>query len=254
MANSDRAALKAATEKVSALEEQIKSLEAASERAATGVDDAEAELERYTHLDDELTRWRVAQVKKGASTKALPADLKARVDAKRAAIDDVEQAQSAQAAIREELDGLRVALAEAEGARTQAATDVLHEMGLKLGRELEKINRRRVELVQLLEGLSGVRVADGTGRTVPIGIVSAASNAIHFPFAFEFPTLADPVGEVTVRWTRRLDALCADPEAAVSIPRHLEPLDYVHGQAQPWEGPGHPFPAPTPGSWRTEEE
>jgi len=255
MSEGTRAALKAAAKKVFALENQIETLEAAAERAESASAEASTELENYAELEKEITRWRVNQLKKGGGTKVLPDDLKARINAKRTAADELEQSQSTSEAIAEELKDVRARLRIVARDRTKCAIAVLHEMGDLLADELRTINTRRAELIQILQGLSEVKVPlSVSGHPVAIGVSAATYEAINMGNAFAFPPNApDPVDEVTKRWTCRLDAICADPDAVIAAPKHLLPSHYVPGSLGKFQGSGLPFSAGTPGNWVPEQ-
>lgn len=238
-----RVALKESINKVNDLEAQIAKLEVADSRTAEAIGEAERELERHANLDRDITRWRVDQVKKGQPTKVLPAPLKDRSDAKRAAGDELEQANSTRAAIREELDQLRAALAKAQQERMERAGEFLLDIGEGLGAELQTLNHRRAELIQLLRGLANVEVAPGpNARPAPIGLLPVAAVAFKMGDEFVFPHGADPVGELARRWKARMDAILANPDAEIAAPKHLLPSDYRPGEpggthtAQGWTG------------------
>ncbi len=157
MSQDSRAELKAAIAKVDALNKQIANLEAAAERADRAVEQAGVELAKYTGLDKEITAWRVNQVKKGQSTKTLPEKLRAKVDAKRAAGEELEQAESTQEALKDELASLRPSIKPLEEQRVKAAVAVLHEeAGDSLAHEFAEVNAKYTELVRLIRGLANV--------------------------------------------------------------------------------------------------
>ncbi len=252
MSKETRAALRAAAEKVSALRKQIQALEVAEERAEGTADQARQELARHAHLDKEITKWRVEQVKKGASTKTLPNQLQTKVAARRDASEELEQSQSTLQAIREELEGLNFQCEKAEAEARTCAVTVLHEMGDALAAELRSINMRRRELRQLLSGLSDVKIERPGYAPKAIGISRAAEEALNMDGSFDFPGNIDPAEEIVRRWARRLEALCADPNAEITAPKHLTPSDYVPGKPREFVGAGLPWSPGTPGSWKSE--
>lgn len=247
-----RADFKAATEKASALEKQVKKLQAAAERAQETADAAEAEMNRYRDLDAEITRWRVAQVKKGASTKIMPEKLKARVDAKRAALEELEQARETVQAIEKELEQAEIDRKEAEEIRMESAAEVVSEMGDSLAAELAQINRRRLVIEQLLRGLEAAEFRRG----YVIGWTELTKSAMNQPDDLGFPQIGnqviDPAHEIGKRWRARLDAILADPNAEISIPKPLMPEDYIPEPPRKWVE-GSLVPTGTDG-WRPEQE
>lgn len=249
-----RAALKAAAESVAVLEGQIKTLEAAAERAATAAEEAASELEKYAGLESEITSWRVEQLKRRESTKALPNDLKARVDGKRAAIDELDQSESTSRAIAAELSDVRRKLDLASKQRTKYAVAALQETAGPLVEELRAINLRRVELRQILEGMASIEgVSERTGQRERIGLTESAREVLNMGDNFIFPGNVDPTSEIGRRWILRFNALCADPNAVVVPPKHLAPSDYVPGQPPKFQGPGLSWAPGTPSSWAPEQ-
>jgi hypothetical protein len=254
MSKEKRTGLKAAAERVSALQEQIETLEAAAERAENASVEASDELEKYGDLEGEITRWRVAQLKKGASTKVLPDNLKARVEAKRAAADELEQSQTASQAIAEELRETRSKLRTADQEKTKCGIAVLHETGDTIADELKAVNIRRIELMQVLQGLAAVNmISERTGRPEGIGLTQGAVEVFNMANGFVFHDLADPTEELARRWKARLDALCANSDAEIAAPRHLLPSDYVPGTPPKYQGDGLPWLQGTPGIWKPEK-
>ena len=235
MSDETRAALRSANERVCNLTREIERLEAAAQRAEQTVQDATADLEKYEGLDKEITKWRVEQAKQGAGTKVLPETLKAQVDGKRDAVEELEQARATQKAIQLELDDLRQQLRPAELERVRCAVAILHEMGDALASELATMNRRRAELFQLLIGLERLEVSQDGEWPRAIGLTEYSRNAMTIGETDVFPHGAEATREMADRWKRRLDTICTNPEAEIQAPKNLAPSDYV--------------PEPAPGSW-----
>lgn len=235
MSEETRAALRSANENVCNLTREIERLEAAAQRAEQIVQEATADLARYEGLDREVTKWRVEQAKQGAGVKVLPDNLKAQVDGKRDAVEELEQARATQQAITEELESLRQQLRPAELTRVRCAVAILHEVGDALASELATMNRRRAELFQLLIGLERLEVSQDGEWPRPIGLTEYAHNAMTIGETDVFPNGAEATREMAERWKRRLDTICSNPEAEIQSPKNLSPSDYVA--------------EPAPGSW-----
>ena len=249
-----REALKTAAETAAALEAQVQRLKEAAARAACACDDAEDALAGFDDLEDQVTKWRVAQLKKGASTKELPDKLKDRVDAKRAANDEVELSRLAARAIDEELKAAQSKLKITAKERMNCAVAVLHHEGDVLADELRAINVRRAELLQILTGLGAVEIfSEKVGRPLGIGLSEAATEAVNMGHQFAFQQCADPEVEIARRWKKRLDALCADPDTVVVTPKHVVPSDFTPGDPPHIMTIGQPWSPGTPGTWKPEQ-
>jgi hypothetical protein len=234
-----RNTLKAAVVKVQDLAAEIEKMEAAVGRAEQTAQEAGSELEQYADLDSAITAWRVDQVKKGLSTKELAPDLKQLIDAKRAAQQELSQAESTVEALGVELADLRRRLKPLENARIQAAVAVLHEHGEGLVSELNGINARRGELIQLLLALGQIEI-EVNGRREHIGYPNGTREAVDNPDA-PFPMNKNPISDCSGRWQKRLEALLQDADAAITTPKPIAPGDYSF-HTPPWEGPGTPWP------------
>jgi hypothetical protein len=254
MSSNARAVLKSTHKKVSAFDQQIKSLESAAEQATHSADEALAELQKHGELDAEITHWRVNQVKAGKQTKVLPENLKDRVEAKRAAADELEQSQSVLEAIQQELENLRSQRKRADRDHIFAAGEVLAEIAGGLGAELKAINTRRAVIVQILSGLQRMDVfieGQGHGRLLNLDV---ASESMDIPEGFRFPHYADPSEAMAARWKARLNELLADPDAAVGPPPHVTTSDYRPGAPSQFQGPGLPWTPMGQGTWAPEEQ
>jgi hypothetical protein len=231
-----RGNLKNANKQVAGIKGQIEKLEAAVERAGAAAEQAEVEFAKYTDLGEEITEWRVQQVKRGATTKELPAKLKTAVDAKRAAEEELNQSAATCAALAEELVQLQKCLKPIEERRTQAAVEVLHEQGNILAAELAEVSARRSALVFLIRSLAHMPGVDGTpvGFTRPM--FDAQNDAGTYEEIQKFLHLTSPLQDMAARWRTRLAALLSDPDAAVTIPRLVAPADYTYVPRQPQVG------------------
>ena len=233
MQETARARLKSAIAKAADLSAQIEKMEAATERAEAAAQEAQTELAKYAGLDKTITAWRIDQVKKEASTKVLPEKLKAKLEAKRAAEDELEQAEGTLEAISEELEALRTQEKPLEGEKDNAAVSVLLEYADGLARELADHNARGRELRQSLNGLTRA-IAKSTTT------IQAALNN----YDFEFLPGCDLEYDCGQRWKKRLEAILADPDAVVTTPKIIVPSDYSF-KVDKWQGPGYPHPQAT---------
>jgi hypothetical protein len=220
-----RAKLKAAIADLARLTEKIESLEGANVRAAEAVEHAKAEVATHAGLEKEITKWRVSQVKKGASTKELPESLAARVAAKKATESEVEQAEATLQALREELAELRKGVKPLEEARQQAALNVLlGEQVDDLAHEYAEVNARERELSLLLHGLCHLQI-DKNGKTEPVGYPQAIVSVLN-P-GEQFPQEVSPKAGMGTRLQRKLNVLLKDPEATITRPVVIVPSDYM---------------------------
>jgi predicted RNase H-like nuclease (RuvC/YqgF family) len=235
-----RGVLKAAAREVSEVETQIAQLETAMRRAEKMAQDAQAELAKYRGLDTEIVQWRVRQVKQGADTKTLPVALKTRVEAKRTATEELEQAQSTQEALGEELEAAKARLQPAQAVIQKAAIALLHHEADSLAQELMKLNSRSYELRQKLEGLAAMEAPDSFGRPVAIGQTAQMAEALN-GFRLDFPQRCDPVWAMAKRWRKRLDAVMEDHEAAITVPKPVSPSDFIF-KSEEHKGPGFQMP------------
>jgi chromosome segregation ATPase len=227
-----RTNLKAAVTKIGNLTTQIENLEAAADRADDAAEQARAELEKSQGLEKEITAWRVAQVKKGLSTKTLPENLKVKTDAKRAAEEELEQAESTHNALSEELEELQACLKPAEQERLKCAHAVLHDTGDELAQELVSLQARHYELMQLIMSLAQT-----------IGLTPEMEAAVlNQDGRAQFPGNCDPIAAMAMRWKDRLEAVLKDPDAPLTVPKQIVPSDFVIEGGQ-WQGPGLPFAA-----------
>lgn len=245
-------ALKSAHRKVRSLERQITDLESAAERAQQAADGAAAELAKHAGLPKAISAWRVNQLKKGAPTKTLPGELKTRVDAKREAETELEHARDAQQTIVGELEELRDKRDRAKQEHSTAAINALHALAEPLAQELYALNIRRAQLLQIFTGLFAMKIDDRIARNVTVSPITAVAMRMGDAFAFDAGIVPGPIDEMAARWNRRLLALLADPGAAVTVPRHVEPSDYTAGRPGAWQGPGHALPGAAVGSWKPE--
>lgn len=260
MSTDTRAELKSAIQKASTLEGHVKRLESAVDRAQEAIEDAEAEFRRYANLDAEITRWRVSQVKNGASTKILPKKLKARTEAKRAAADELEQSRETLRAISDELERARLDFKEAEDARISKAVEVVSAMGDSLAKELIEISQRRLVILQILYGLRGAEFKRGcvigwtdlTARAMEQNSEIGYAQITHGLGFEKIAHLVNPLDGMGERWRERLDAIVADPAAEITIPRPLTPEDYIPEPPRRWED-GQLISTGTDG-WRPEQE
>ncbi len=227
MSEEIRAALRSANENVSNLCNEIERLESAAQRAEQAAQDATAEMAKYSELDKEITKWRVEQLKQGANARVLPDHLKVQLDAKRDAVEELEQSRATQQAILEELEDLRQRQRPAEQERMKCAIAILQEMGDALASELASINHRRADLFQLLRGLEQLEVAMDSDMPTAIGVTEYARNTMSIAETYVFPDGAEATMEIAERWKRRLEAICADPDAEINPPKPVAPSDYV---------------------------
>ena len=254
MKNETRKELKTAHDQVAQLKAQIEALKTAAARAEESAADANAALEHHSGLEKAITRWRVSQLKNGGDTKRLPADLKARVDAKRDAEDELAQAQDALQEIASELNITRTKLRLANFAHEKEVIAVLHGSADELAAELEAINQRRAEIRQQLSGLAGIQLQlRDAGPAESIGMSKRAARAFNAGSDFDFPQHANADREQVIRWKLRFDALKADPDAAIVPPRPLCPADYMPTTHPRFaNAPGFGWTVGLQGSWKPE--
>jgi hypothetical protein len=250
MPSEARAALKAAAQKFVTLEKQIASLEAAAGRANAAAIEASAELDNYSDLEQEITRWRVSQVKNGASTKTLPDSLRARAEAKRAAVDELEQSRETLQAVEKELDDTRTKQEAAAEKRRMAAAAVIIESADVLGNELVGLNARRAEILHALFGIQRLRIVIA-GKLKPIELGYECQQAMHGGDGLIFPPGSDPIDALAERWVRRFEALLTDPDAEITVPKPVLPSDYIFGAPAAFE-PGQGWVGGTPATWKPE--
>jgi hypothetical protein len=226
MFEESREKLKAAIKKVGEQIATIGKMEAAAKTADETAIQARADLAMYSSLDKEITKWRVDQVKHGASTKTLPDKLKAKLEAKRAAEEEITQSEATRDAINLELKEVREVIKPLEREQFECAVSLLHEKGDVLAQELIAVNQREIVLQQLLEGLSSMTVdfRDNRGER-NIGRTKAMEEALS-DHTWKFDRV-NPYEGMGRRWKERLDALLVDPDADVTIPNPILPSDYT---------------------------
>jgi hypothetical protein len=252
MASKARAELKAAAQKVSALEKQLTSLESAAERANAASADAAGELDTYSELEKEITRWRVSQVKKGASTKTLPDSLRAKAEAKRTAADELEQSRETLEAINRELEETRAQLGAATDNCYLAAGAVISELADVLGNELAGLNGRRAEILHALFGIQRLQMLIA-GKPQTVALSDACQRAMNGTDVLIFPPTSDPISALADRWIKRYKALLVDPDVEITVPKPVMPSDYVFAVPATFEE-GQGWVGGTPGSWKPEAD
>lgn len=230
--SADRIALKEASANSKRLADEIEKLASAIKRATATSEDASQELLQHGALDQEITRWRVAQVKKGLSTKTLPTALKDKIEARRNAEDEIEQSKSTLEVLNQELRELRKQHRACETERENSALQVLlHEEGANLAGEYTSAMTRAAELRLLLEGLAHIRLlaSVGTDRVRPR--YSQAMNEAIQSEGVRFPENTYPFEDMGTRWKTRLERLKKNPDATVDRPKIIAPSDYVRVNA-----------------------
>jgi len=227
MSEETRTALSSANANLANLNRDIERLEAAAQRSEQAALEATAQLDKYLGLDKEITRWRVEQVKEGASTKVLPDHLKTQVDARRDGVEELDQSRATQQAIADELAELRRLQGPVEQTRQQCAVAILHEMGDALASELASLNHRRAELFQLLWGLDRLEVTGNGNEWSRVGLTEYARNAMNAHDSEVFPDGVEATREIAERWRRRLEAISANPYAEINPPKPVAPADYI---------------------------
>lgn len=219
-----RERLKEAVAAFAAITEQIATLETASASATRIIENAQAALEGFSGLDNDITAYRIGAVKSGLGTQPLPDSLKEKMTAKRNAEEELEQAKSTLEAITAELSGVRKELTWKELPRMKAATSVLHELADKAATELIVINRRQWELQWILTGLWHLKVPTESGIQKLAG-----SPLMDQAFSFHQPAfegIFDPLAGMSSRWQDRLNVLLANPDADISLPKPVMPQDW----------------------------
>jgi hypothetical protein len=236
-----RTKLRSAIADFNTVTRKIESLESATARANEAVELAKGEVATHAGLEKEITRWRVAQVKNGASTKKLPENLAAKVDEKKSAESEVAQAEATFEAMREELRQLRKSLKPAEEARQNAAVDVLLRENVDdLAQEYSEVSLRAKELGLLLHGIAHLQVEKG-GKLVDVGYTQSMVNALRAGDGF--PAEVSPMADMGTRWGKRLKTLFENPDAEITRPRVVVPSDYVRTNGPTEAHFGFPLPA-----------
>jgi DNA repair exonuclease SbcCD ATPase subunit len=231
--------LKAAIEHAARAAEQIESLTDAVAQADKMLQDAQRELEIFADLETKIARWRAGELKAGRSARYLPEDLKGLTESKRLAAEEIERAQNTRGALVDELEEAKGRLHPAEAAKMHCAVRVLREEKIdSAARELTKLNMRRVELLQLIEGFQRMPlIVNGIEHTPEISKdVSEAMLELE-PESLGGRDTRDGMG---MRWKSRLESLLADPDAVLSTPKEVRLADYV--STTPKFEPGKPFP------------
>jgi DNA repair exonuclease SbcCD ATPase subunit len=231
--------LKAAIEHTARAAEQIKSLTSTVAQADAMLQDAQRELEIFADLETKIARWRAGELKAGRNARHLPEDLKAMTERKRLAEEELERAQNTRGALVDELEEAKRQLHPAEAAKMHCAVRVLREEKIdSAARELTKLNIRRAELQQLIEGFQGMDfLVNGVPHMPEISKdVSAAMLELE-PESLGARDTRDGMAE---RWKSRLKSLLADPDVVLSTPKEVRLTDYV--ESTPKFEPGKPFP------------
>lgn len=231
--------LKAALEHTAMAAEQIKSLTSAVAAADAMLQDAQRELEIFADLETKIARWRASELKKGGNARNLPEDLKTAIEKKRLAEEELERARNTRDALVDELKEARGRLHSAEAARMHRAVRVLQEEKIDAAaRELKKLNVRRAELIQLIEGFQRLTFIVNDRQHTPE--ISKDTSAAMLELEPESLGSLDTRDGMAERWRVRLDSLLADPDAVLSTPKEVRLADYV--STTPKFEPGKPFP------------
>jgi outer membrane murein-binding lipoprotein Lpp len=232
-----RAKLKAAIADYNTQSLKVERLSKAVDAARRAVDDAKAEIEGYADLDKEITRYRVAATKRGASPRNLPDDLKARVNGKKAADDELAQAESTLEELAAELKELRKTLQPLEAARVNAAGAVLiEEQGDDLAQEYIQAAERARQLFLQLGGLLLLEIEvdgkkysmGGTQAMATAAVLGKNDSAILQQM---FPEGANVFADMGGRWKTRMETLMKDPDAGITRPKPIAKTDYTQTNA-----------------------
>jgi hypothetical protein len=193
-----RQALKAIHAQASKVTKQIADLETAIERAERIVNDAEKEVRSFAGLDKQISNERVRIVKGGGDPKKLPEVLKARIAAKREAEEEKEQAVTTLELLQNELEELK-------------ARWTVRMPPMPTGNFEKKVEAPLIFEGELKKGALQVLRAIADARTAKIvelrKILTAAIEASAYI--------------QTDRWGNALEALLADPDAEVIVPREI---------------------------------
>jgi hypothetical protein len=243
----EREKLKELIEKVNQQATKVARLQAAVARAEQTKEQAVAELQGFENLDKEITNWRVGQVKKNLPTHRLPEALKAKVSAKRAAEEEIEQSGSTLEALKGELSERLTETKAMEAERDELAKEILlSEVGEELAREYKEIVLRKDELYLLMQGLGYLNskhlnpnYGPGHGATTP-RFSALIADALRFE-GYAYPPNSNPAADMSLRWQKPLHELLKDAHAVVSRPRLIAPSDYVRTDAG--QAFGIPLPA-----------
>ncbi len=221
-----RAQLKAALAEIDKLANQVAELKTAQQAAENAVEEAQAELDSFDGLDAEITKFRVSATKRGANPRKLPDELKAKVDAKRAAEDESGQANTTLETLVKELAAAESKLKARKGEQTKFAVAVVQEFADAIAEELLDLQCRRAVGLALLNGLAEVSVmVDGQNKFV--GFSNKAIEAIAERTAEGLPGGIPHRAAMAKRWATRIDALLKDPDAKITVPKLVQASDIL---------------------------
>jgi len=222
-----RARLKEAVSRCSELTSTIQTLKGVQQTAEQQIEAAKLLIESFADLDAQISQFKVDAMKRKENPRALPPELKTRIDDRRSAHDELQWARSALEQVTKDLATAQVEFAAAKARGQAQAIAVLHETGETLADELFELNAKRLDLVRNLQGLSEVCSRDST--IFGLGKMERFRQAMNLQVESdpEWPSI-EPHRAYGKRWDARLGALLNNPEAEVTIPKRIHPSDVIN--------------------------
>lgn len=215
----DRMKLQAAHEAANEAQATVSGLEAALERSAAAVADAEAALHQAAVSGSEAAAKRLAELKSGDAPLTPLARIKrlTRFQCE----EELELANHAHAALQSEMTIAKRKREIASDRLYWAAVAASYDFCEPLIAELEQVNARRHELRMILGGLTNHRNANNRPIDLrePEGLADALRDSA--------PNVTSPTAAMSERWAKRLDLLIADPDAEIDAPPAVTPDDAI---------------------------
>jgi hypothetical protein len=206
-----RTKLKTTQAEIATLTAEIARLEAAKSTAREQATEAQTELAAHEKLDNIVAKWRASEVKAGRDPRQLPGELKKKLAAKKAALEELAQSRDTLDALTDELGEAKTKLRPLLEKAEQLALDTLHDERIApMAEELIALKDRALQLELFL-------------TTFPASspLIAKALASYRYDFA------DDPKLPMSVRWRIRIDALKRDGSAAASAPKLVTPADFA---------------------------
>ncbi len=217
-----REALKESSADLKGLATEIQRLKAALAEARRQSAEAQAVLKALGDLDFEVAKFRGQALKAGRNPRVLTDELKAKATRKRDA--EIEASQSAETVelLQSELQSSQEELTKLKSSLVSAAGRVLvHEIIQPIVDRMSSLQAEFWALSQIRAGFANLVYFDGQGNRMSLG--DANGGGFTAP---EFPWTADPTQVQAQRFRVMLDALLADPAAALAMPEVITPANF----------------------------
>jgi chromosome segregation ATPase len=221
-----REPLKAAQAEAQKITAQVAQLEDALNRAKTMAEDAEESLEGFKDLDGTISRFRADAVKRGADPRTLPRELKEQAAQKKAAEEELEQANDTRELLATELAEAKEQQSRLQASMFPLAVGVVMQSVGPLADELARINERQWELRMLLAGLQNMQHFNGE-KWVKYAIPASAERALEGFDPGSYVGNANPANRVSAKWKESVSAILENPDAEVVAPKVPRPVDYL---------------------------